>query len=436
MRVTDRTQVGGESAGNARAARYRDVFAVGEFRALFAAHLLSLFGDQLAKIAVAVLVFSHTDSALLSAAAFGIGYLPWAVGGPLLSALSDRYPRRTVMVTCDLARAALVGALAVPGIPVPVLIAVLFVAALFTPPFQAARSATLPEVLDGDTYVVGQGLSTLSMQLAQVLGFAAGGVLVAVVTARGAILVDAVTFAVSALLVRAFVADRRPPAAARSSSWHSDVRDGFRLVFGDQVLRTYLLLAWVGAAAVTAPEGLMVTYAAHRHGGPATVGVLLAAMPLGMVVGAVLYGRFTPPWRRRRLIRPMAFGATLALLPVWMDPPLATVLALLVLAGFGSAYVIVLNAMFVQTVPATHRGRAHGVAAAGLMIGQGGGTALAGAVADVLGDPAAVIGLCGLAGALAVVPIALTWPRTGHTPFPQHRERPGKEEAMRGIDWD
>jgi MFS family permease len=430
------------SAGSAGAARYRDVFAVGEFRGLFAAHLLSLVGDQLVKIAVAVLVFSHTGSVLLSAAAFGIAYLPWVVGGPLLSVLADRYSRRAVMVVCDLVRAVLVGVLALPGVPVGVLIAMLFAVALFAPPFQAARSAILPEILAGDTYVVGQGLSALSMQLAQVVGFAAGGVLVAALTPRGAILLDAVTFAVSALLVRTTVADRRPPAQARAGGLLPDVRDGFRLVLGDRVLRAYLLLVWAGATALAAPAGIMVAYAAHRGDQPAgdqpagaqpagdqpageepaIVGLLLAAMPLGMVIGAVLYARFTAPQRRRRLIRPMALGACLALVPITTDPPLAAVLVLLVLAGYGSAYLIVLNALFVQAVPATHRARTHGVAAAGLMIGQGAGTALAAALADTITDPATAIGLCGLAGAVAITPIALTWPRSEHTAHPRTPE--------------
>ena len=410
------------------------MFGVGEFRALFAAYLLSLIGDQLAKIAVAVLVFSHTGSALLSAASFGIGYLPWVVGGPFLSALADRYRRRAVMVTCEGARAALVGVLALPGIPVVVLIVVLFAAALFDPPFQSARSAILPEVLADDAYVVGQSLSRLTFQLAQVVGYAAGGALVSVITARGALVADAATFAVSALLLRAFVRERRSGAAADPVSWRSEVQEGFRLVFGDRMLRGYLLLAWAGPTAFAAPEGLMTAYAAHQQGGPALVGVLLAAMPLGVVAGAVAYARFTPPNLRRRLILPMAFGACLELLPIWMDPPLPVVVVLLALTGYGSAYLIVLSAMFIQAVPATHRARAHGVGATGLMIGQGAGTALAAAAADVLGDPAAVIGLCGLIGVLLIVPIALIWPGIHPTTTPKHPETP-KKGGKRRMSW-
>jgi MFS family permease len=88
-----------------RPATYREVFRVAEFRGLYAAYLLSMVGDMLAKVAVTFLVFQRTESPLLSAAAFGLSYLPWGVGGPFLAALADRWPRRRVLICCDIARA-------------------------------------------------------------------------------------------------------------------------------------------------------------------------------------------------------------------------------------------------------------------------------------------------------------------------------------------
>ncbi|WP_329101203.1 hypothetical protein OG792_20410 [Micromonospora sp. NBC_01699] len=74
-------------------ATYTQVFAVREYRYLFGAYLLSLLGDQLTAITVAYLVFTGTGSAAL-AAAFASSYLAWLTGGPLLSGLADRLPRR------------------------------------------------------------------------------------------------------------------------------------------------------------------------------------------------------------------------------------------------------------------------------------------------------------------------------------------------------
>jgi MFS family permease len=386
----------------AAGATYREVFAVREFRALFASYLLSLLGDQLARVAVSVLVYDRTGSALLAALTFGVSYLPWVVVGPLLAALSDRFPRRTVMITCDVVRGVLFAGLAQPGVPVAVLICVLFAASLLAPPFMAARSATMTEVLDGDGYVVGTSVSNLCFQLAQVLGFAAGGALVAVISARGAIIADAATFAVSALLLHRYVADRRSAPRGTRSTVIRDTVDGFHLVLTDRALRTFVFLAWAGAAFNAAPEGLMTAYAAWLGGGSATVGLLLAAMPLGTVCAAVVFGRFTAPTRRWRQVPAMALLCCVSLTPIAVNPPLPVVLILLVLAGYGAGYQLAVNARFMRDVPASHRGRAFGVAAAGLMIGQGTTTVAAGWLVDTWDDPPLVVGLCGLVGVVAV----------------------------------
>jgi MFS family permease len=96
-------------------ATFRSVFASGEFLALFGAQLLSVLGDQLARVAVSVLVYERTSSAGLTAVTYGLTYVPDLVSGPLLSGLADRYPRRAVMVVIDLGRAVLVAAMAVPA---------------------------------------------------------------------------------------------------------------------------------------------------------------------------------------------------------------------------------------------------------------------------------------------------------------------------------
>ena len=81
---------------------FRDVFAVAEFRALWMAQLLSVVGDQLARVALTVLVYDRTRSALLAAITFVVSIVPTFIGGITLSWLADRYPRRAVMIACDL----------------------------------------------------------------------------------------------------------------------------------------------------------------------------------------------------------------------------------------------------------------------------------------------------------------------------------------------
>jgi len=389
-----------------RAATYREVFGVREFRYLFSAYLLSLAGDQLAKVALSIVVFDRTGSALLSAITFAVGYLPWLIGGPLLSVYADRLPRRQVMIGCDLIRMLIIGALAIPGVPLGLLVGMLFVSNLFTPPFEAARAATTPAVLTGDRYAVGLALSNISAQLAQVGGFVAGGALVVAVSARGALLIDAATFAVSAVLLWIGVRVRPPAAGGEQLSLWADAKEGIAVVFGTPRIRRLISMLWVACALGFAPEGLAAAYAAELDEGAAVVGLLLAANPLGLIIGGLVIGRMMRPSRRQRLLVPLAVLSVLALVPAAATPWLPAILVLLFLSGVGFSFVIPLNVLVVRAVPDAARARAFGVVATGLQAVQGLGIVAAGLVATLLA-PSVVVTLCGAVGSVVVLAIGL-----------------------------
>src|SRR5690349_24839916 len=121
------------------ATTFRDVFAVAEFRALWAAQMLSVAGDQLARVALTVLVYDRTRSALLAAVAYAASIVPVFLGGILLSGIADRRPRRQGMIACDLARVPLAALMAVPGMPVAALIVLLCALTAIGAPFGSAR---------------------------------------------------------------------------------------------------------------------------------------------------------------------------------------------------------------------------------------------------------------------------------------------------------
>lgn len=396
-----------------RAATYREVFAVREYRYLYGAYAVSLIGDQLTAITVSFLVYTTTGSAALAAAAFASSYLAWLVGGPLLSGLADRLPRRRVMIVCDVARALLVPLAALPALPAYALVALLFVINLFRPPFVTARASLMPDVLPGDRYPVANGVDNLTAQVVQVVGFAVGGGLVALLSLRGALLVDAATFLVSGLLVVVGVRPR-PAAAATGEPARRSLGGGLRVIFTDPRLRSYVLVLWLASAFTYAAEGLMAPLAVEYGGGPVTVGLLLASAPLGMALGGVALTRLCPPAARPHLIVPLAVLSGAALVGVWAGPPLWLVMAAFVVAGFGSAFAIPLNALFGRAVPADHRGRAFGVAITGLSGLQGLAMLVAGLAADHV-DTTTVVGVSGLLGVAAIVALAPRWP---HKPMP------------------
>ena len=79
----------------------------------------------------------------------------------------------------------------VPGLPLPVLLALLFLVSLGAPPFESARSALKADVLEGDRYAVANSVTNVCLQLMSVVGFVLGGALVAVTSPRAALAFDA-----------------------------------------------------------------------------------------------------------------------------------------------------------------------------------------------------------------------------------------------------
>ena len=396
-------------------ARFRDVVAVGEFRALWLAELQSVMGDQLARVALSVLVFERTGSAAWPALTYALTFLPDLVAGPLLSGLADRFPRRAVLVTADVLRAALVAVLAVPGLPLPLLVVVLVVVQLANAPFSAAQAAIVPDMLTGEHYPLGQSLLKMTNQIGQLAGFAAGGAVVALLGPSRGLAVAAVTFAGAALVIRVGVRARRAAHAATvaTSTWRR-LRAGAGTIWRDPRLRALVGLAWL-AGFVIVPEGLAVPYAAEIGGGAATAGLLLAAHPAGIVAGVFVLGRWVPPVVRLRITGLLAVGAIVPLLGFAFRPGLAVTLVLMLVSGACAGYQVTAGTTFMRLVPDAERGQAFGLAGSGLIAVQGIGLIAGGVLVGVVGSPALTVALLAGIGVAAAVPAVTAWHRVRPT---------------------
>jgi MFS family permease len=394
-----------------RQVTYHEVFGVGEFRSIWLAQTLSYVGDQLAQIALAVLVYNNTHSALRTAVAYALTYLPSIMGGPVLSVLADLLPRRRVMIVCDVARMGIVALMALQHMPFAMLCFLIFCTVLLGAPFTAARAALLSEVLPGDMYVVGSAINNITHQLTQMLGFLVGGAVIFVVGAHQALAVDAATFAISAVILVTGVRSRPAPrrdGRQRPSLW-TITGQGARLVFGDRTLRPLVCFAWLCGFYVI-PEGLAAPYARLFGASPLTVGLLMSAMPCGMVLGSLAYSRFVRPDDRLRLMGWMAMLSCAPLLGAAARPPLWALLVLLALSGVGSAYQLAANAAYVAAVPLDGRGLAFGLAQSGILASQGIGILVGGALTQVMG-PEPVVALAGITGLSAATMLAMSWTR-------------------------
>jgi len=375
------------------------------------AQVLSSAGDQFAQIAVAVGVYERTRSPLLTALAYAMSYLPQVIGGPLLADMAGLLPRRTVLIGLNVTRAALVAIMALSRMPFAALCALLVTTVMLGASFSDVRAAMIPDVLPADRLPAGAEYSSISCRAGQVLGFLAGGAVVAVSGPRGILAISAVMFLAAAGIVSWWLTRRPVPqrrAPGRPLALPVTCAEA-AAVLHQPVPRTLLLLGWLAGCAVV-PEALAAPYAHVLHGGPVTAGLLMSAIPAGAVTGAVAITFLARPPARFRIMTWLAILSCAPLAASSLHPPPWAVLVLWVLAGAASAYQLAAATALVRAMPARDRASAIDLAQSGLLAAQGTGLLAAGVAAQLAG-PRAAITMTGLLGVAVAVTLARTWRR-------------------------
>jgi MFS family permease len=404
---------------------YRSVFAVPQFRVLCASMFLYVLGFEFEILGLSVLVYAQTRSAFLAALAFAMGFGPQVIGGLLFTSLADRLSPRLVITGGMLLRAVpgvLIGL--APGLPVAAMLALVALAAMITPVFSGAVSRLVPEVLDGDRYVLGRSVLSLTAAGTQILGLGLAGAVLAVLPARWLLLGAGAAVALAAFArlglrpaaaAAPAAAGASPPAAAPASagSVPASARPARRgavratmagnaELLADRRVRGLLLAQWLPGAFAAGAESLIVPYTESLGHPAAAASPLLAAVPAGMLVGDLIIGRFCRPATRQRLARPLALMTGVPLLAFLLHPPLPVMAAALFGCGFGFGYLLGIQQAFLDSLPPALRGQGFGLSATGMMGGQGLTPPLAGAVATVAG-PAAAMAAAGAASILVTL---------------------------------
>ncbi|HJY60029.1 MAG TPA: MFS transporter [Streptosporangiaceae bacterium] len=391
---------------------YRSVFAVGEFRVLFATMLMFVLGFEFEILGLSVLVYAQTRSAFWTALAFSMGFAPQVLGGTLFTSLADRLPPRLLISAGLLTRAApglVIGLW--PALPVPVMLALVAAAATATPVFTAAASAVLPDVLDGDRYVLGRSVFSLTGSATQIIGLGIGGAILAALPARRLLLAAGLALLAAAVVARLGLRPR--PARTAGRTTRGIVRAtmaGNLELLGDRTVRGLLLAQWLPAWFVTGAESLIVPYAGSLGLPPSAASPLLAATPAGMLLGDLVVGRFCRPAARQRLAFPLAALMGAPLLVLAFRPPLPVTGTVLFACGFGFAYTLGVQQPFLDSLPDRLRGQAFGLNSTGMMTGQGLFPPVAGGLAAAFGAGPAMA----VAGAVTILAaLLLRGPLTG-----------------------
>lgn len=363
--------------------RYRALFRTPEFTPLFLTGSAQIAAQMVAGLGLATLVFRATGSPFLSALALFGPSLAQLVGATTLLSAADRLPPRTALAGLALFFALCTAVLAVPALPTWGVFVILFAQGLAASLGGGVRYGLLNEILAREQYLLGRSVTNMSVGVCQIAGFATGGILVAVLSPRGTVLVGAGLYLAAALVARLGLS-RRPPRATGSASVAETWRTNARLWSSPARRRCYLAL-WVPNGLIVGCESLFVPYAPER------AGLLFACAGLGMLVGDASVGRFVPARLRGRLRFPLQALLAAPFLLFALDPGLPLALALVTVSAVGYGASLLHQERLMGLVPEELSGHALGLHTSGMLALQGVSAALAGTLAQYTSPRTAMV---------------------------------------------
>lgn len=323
---------------------------------LLTGNVLSQVGDGVHEFifVIAVLHATHANVALAGAVYF-FRFLPYVVLGPLGGALSDRWPRRSLMIGADLARVAITVAFCLllsserVGITALALIGMSMTA--FRTVFQPAFQGTIPMLVRADHLPAANGATQTAAELGGLIGPALGGMLLYAVSNPGYVLaIDAATYLFSALCIRHAIATT--VHAERASSPNSMTLFGLYREFGANLksaLARRELFVSIGYSALcilfvgAALRVLIPTMLKGEGFEDSTIGYAMSSLALGAVAGALLCGSVSRDFSTPSLMTYWrCYGFTLALLPLCAVSATATLAGCFALGAAGAFIDVVL----------------------------------------------------------------------------------------------
>jgi MFS family permease len=376
---------------------YRELFAVPQFRPLFAVACGQTAAGTLQGLALSTLVYAATRSPLLSALSMFGSSFAQVIGAATLLSAADRVPPRAALTAIGAVTTISALLLALPGVPVYGLLLVTLIAGLASSAAGGVQWGLLSEILPDSAYLFGRSVFNMSVGVMQIAGFAAGGALVDLVSPRGALLAAAALYLASTVTIRLSIKTRKPRSAGRAS-----VRETLRVnarLWSLPARRYIYLASWVPNGLIVGCEALYIPYA------PRAAGALFVAAALGMLVGDTVIGRFVPPIRRRGLLTPLRLLLPAPYLLFFLRPPLALAVVAVCVASFGYAASLLLQDRLIAVTPDNIRGQALGLNSSGMMTMQAVAATITGSLAQWL-TPATTMTVAALAS--VAVTLALT----------------------------
>ncbi|MFJ7019726.1 MFS transporter [Streptomyces sp. NPDC101117] len=382
---------------------YRELFRTREFTPFFLGSAAQGAALTIGGLALATLVYRATDSPLLSAVSMFGPQLAQMLGATFLLSAADRLPPRAALSGIALAFAVCAAVQALPGLPLGAAFGVVFVQGLVSSLGGGVSGGLLNEILPKGGFVLGRSVFNMVFGLVQIVGFATGGALLAVLSPRVCLLLAAALYALASLVLRLGLTARPPRAAGRPSvaeTWRTNA-----LLWSSRPRRLAYLGMWLPNGLIVGCESLYVSY------DPGAAGALFACAALGMFAGDLTVGRLVPPALRPRLPIPLLTLLATPYLLFALRPGLPWSALAVCVASVGFGATLAQQERLMALTPDELAGHALGLRGAGMLAMQGVAAAVAGTVAQ-LTTPATAMTCMALASLTITLALATAHRRT------------------------
>ena len=271
------------------------------FRRLFFAQTVSRWGDTFNAVAFVIVVFNLTGSGLKVSGAVVMEIIPALAFGFIAGTVVDRLPRRQVMITADVGRAAIAGLLAINPNHLWALYAAAFSLSALTTFFNPAAASVTPDLVDDDELVGANSAIWSAAVLSQIVLAPVAGAVVAWAGASTAFAINAASFLISAAaLIRLPVPVR--PRSHQQTRWAQAV-EGVQVIRRSRFLSTLATVQALAALSAGATSALLVVLAQeHLHVEASGFGLLLGAIGIGAGLGPLVLQRLVTDVRRPALL--------------------------------------------------------------------------------------------------------------------------------------
>ena len=383
---------------------YRPLKTQKEYLKLIAANVINRFGDSIDGIAIAWLMYQITHSASMMALILGLNYVPTILLQPFTGAMVEHLSKKRVMVLFDVGRGLVVAATAalyVLGQLTPVILTAMMLLISTLEAFRSpAGSAIVPLLLKPELYKVGSALNQTASRVTELVGLALAGGVVALLGCQGALLIDAATFFLSALIIGFIrIKETLPEEKVSLKTTAKSFLEGLSLIRTNRVLIVLLLIGammnfmFVPLSAYSAPF-----IADYLKGGAETLSLINIVLVLSLGLGSFVAPKMTRISGKTQLIV-CGLIASLALSAFGLGGFMhsralqyALVLGSCVLLGFSTGIInVVYNAAFLRLVPPDFMARLSGISTAILVCSLPIGSFLCSALAAVMEVPVAIL---------------------------------------------